>query len=59
MDIHPKISEILKTIEDGGHAAYLVGGCVRDMLMERRPTDWDIATDALPERIQELFPDNF
>jgi poly(A) polymerase/tRNA nucleotidyltransferase (CCA-adding enzyme) len=59
MDIHPKISEILKTIEDGGHAAYLVGGCVRDMLMECRPTDWDIATDALPERIQELFPDNF
>jgi len=59
LEIHPKVAEILKTLEDGGHRAYAVGGCVRDILMERHPTDWDITTDAHPERIQELFPDNF
>lgn len=59
MGIHPKVKEILQTLESGGHKAFVVGGCVRDVLMGRQPTDWDIATDALPERIQELFPDNF
>ena len=59
MEIHPKVGEILKTLEGEGHKAFVVGGCVRDVLMDRHPTDWDIATDALPERIQELFPDNF
>lgn len=59
MEIHPKVKEILKTLETGGYKAYVVGGCVRDTLMGQHPTDWDIATDALPEKIQELFPDNF
>jgi putative nucleotidyltransferase with HDIG domain len=59
LDIHPKVREILKTLEGGGHQAFVVGGCVRDLLMGRTPTDWDVTTDALPERIQELFPDNF
>jgi len=58
-EIHPKVAEILRTLEDNGHRAYAVGGCVRDILMNRHPTDWDITTDARPERIQELFPDNF
>ncbi len=38
--------------------AYLVGGCVRDILLERKPKDWDIATDAKPEEIQKIFPDS-
>jgi putative nucleotidyltransferase with HDIG domain len=59
LEIHPKVAEILTTLEDNGHHAYAVGGCVRDLLMGRQPTDWDITTNALPERIQELFPDNF
>ncbi len=59
MDIHPTVRSILKTLEDNGHAAYVVGGSVRDLLMDRAPTDWDIATDATPARIQELFPDSF
>ena len=59
LEIHPKVTEILKTLENNGHQAYVVGGCVRDLLMGRHPTDWDIATDAHPERIQDLFPDNF
>jgi putative nucleotidyltransferase with HDIG domain len=59
MDIHPKVNEILKTLSAAGHQAFVVGGCVRDLLMGRTPTDWDITTDAKPERIQELFPDHF
>lgn len=39
-----------------GHAAYAVGGGLRDLLLGRRPMDWDIATDALPERLLGLFP---
>lgn len=59
VQIHPRIAEILRTLESNGHRAYAVGGCVRDLLMGRAPTDWDVATDARPERIQELFPDHF
>lgn len=59
LEIHPTVASILQTLELNGHRAYVVGGCVRDMLMGRHPTDWDIAADARPERIQELFPDNF
>lgn len=59
MDIHPKVIDILKTLEVAGHRAYVVGGCVRDLLMGRHPTDWDITTSAPPQEIQGLFPDNF
>jgi poly(A) polymerase/tRNA nucleotidyltransferase (CCA-adding enzyme) len=59
LEIHPKVGVILTTLEDAGHRAYIVGGCVRDLLMGRHPTDWDITTSARPEQIQELFPDNF
>ena len=59
MDIHPKVREILKLLQENGHLAYVVGGCVRDMLMNRHPTDWDVTTDADPERLQQLFPDSF
>jgi tRNA nucleotidyltransferase (CCA-adding enzyme) len=59
IELHPKIKEILKTLEEGGFEAYAVGGCVRDLLMGRHPTDWDITTNATPEQIQKLFPDYF
>lgn len=59
MEIHSKVKEILKTLETAGYASFVVGGCVRDVLMGRNPTDWDIATNASPEDIQKLFPDNF
>ncbi len=59
MEIHPEVRAILKVLEDNGHRAYAVGGCVRDLLMGRPPTDWDVTTDASPERLQELFPDSF
>ena len=47
---------MLSVLWDRGHAAYLVGGGVRDALLGKPVTDWDVATDALPERLLELFP---
>ena len=47
----------MRTLRASGHQAYLVGGCVRDLLLGREPADYDVATDAHPERVQELFPD--
>src|ERR1700688_3818615 len=47
---------ICATLRENGHQAYLVGGCVRDLLLCRDPSDYDISTDARPERVQELFP---
>lgn len=54
-----EIKQIAKTLEDAGFEAYLVGGCVRDILLEKEPKDWDFTTNAHPEQIQELFPDSF
>ena len=47
---------ILRTLRENGHEAFLVGGGVRDLLLGRAPKDWDIATAALPDRIESLFP---
>ena len=48
--------ELLETLWAAGHAAYVVGGSLRDLVLGRRPADWDLASDALPERVVELFP---
>lgn len=53
--IPKEISVIGKTLYDSGYKAYLVGGCVRDLLLGREPKDWDVTTDAKPEEIQKLF----
>ena len=47
---------ICAALRKAGHQAYLVGGCVRDIMLGREPADYDVATDATPERVQELFP---
>ncbi len=47
---------ILRALQGAGHVAVLAGGCVRDRLLGRRPKDFDVATDAHPPRIRELFP---
>jgi len=47
---------ICRTLRAAGHQAYLVGGCVRDILLEREPADYDVATGATPDRVQRLFP---
>ncbi|SRR5579875_460289 len=48
--------KICRRLRNAGHQAYLVGGCVRDILLGREPADYDVATDATPERVQQLFP---
>lgn len=47
---------VLDKLRDAGHTALFAGGCVRDMLLKREPKDYDIATDAVPERVKALFP---
>jgi poly(A) polymerase len=56
MDARELASQICRTLRSNGHQVYLVGGCVRDILLKREPADYDVATDATPERVQELFP---
>ncbi|GEM_PF-6752142 len=48
---------IVETLQNRGHLAFLVGGCVRDLLLGREPKDYDVATSARPEEILSLFPD--
>lgn len=48
--------DIVRELRSRGHEAYLVGGCVRDMVMAIEPADYDIATSARPEEIVEIFP---
>jgi poly(A) polymerase len=50
---------IIRTLREHGHKAYLVGGCVRDLLLGREPTDYDVATDAVPEQVMRIFPDTY
>lgn len=48
---------VVNQLRAAGHQAYLVGGCVRDLLLGIAPKDFDVATDAAPERLLEIFPD--
>ena len=50
---------IVRTLRDQGHQAYLVGGCVRDLLLKREPADYDIATDATPDDVVRIFPETY
>lgn len=49
-------TDLVRHLQQSGHEAYFVGGCVRDQLLGLEPAEYDIATDAGPDRIQELFP---
>lgn len=51
-----KVRELLRRLQEAGHAAYAVGGCVRDSLLGRTPNDWDITTSARPGEVKRLFP---
>ena len=48
-------AELLHALHAAGHAAYVVGGCVRDSLLGLTPHDWDLCTSALPQQVMELF----
>jgi poly(A) polymerase len=50
---------IVCTLRERDHKAYLVGGCVRDLLLGREPADYDVATDATPEEVMRIFPETY
>ncbi len=50
-----EVVHVVETLEKAGFEAYLVGGCVRDLLFGRVPKDWDVTTNATPDKIQSLF----
>ncbi len=56
MNARELAEHVCHTLRKAGHQAYLVGGCVRDILLGREPADYDVATDATPDRVQQLFP---
>lgn len=58
-NIPQEIVSIYNTLNSSGFEVYLVGGCVRNLLMGLPVKDWDLTTNAIPEKIQELFPDSF
>jgi poly(A) polymerase len=53
--IDPDVAKVIRRLVRHGYEAYLVGGCVRDLLLDRRPKDFDVATSAKPEQVRELF----
>ncbi len=57
-DIPQEVRKVADTLEKGGFQAYMVGGCVRDLLIGKTPKDWDLTTNAHPEQIQSLFPED-
>ena len=54
-DIDPNVLKVLYRLANAGHAAYLVGGGVRDLMLGRRPKDFDVATSAHPHEVRHLF----
>jgi len=50
---------IVQTLRQKGFSAYLAGGCVRDMLLDREPRDYDVATSALPDDVMNIFPETY
>ena len=59
MDIPNIVKDIMKKTEKAGFQIYIVGGAVRDILMEKSVHDWDFTTDATPEEILKIFPEGF
>ena len=52
-------TEIVRTLRQAEHQAYLVGGCVRDLVLGREPADYDVSTDATPEQVMRIFPHSY
>ncbi len=59
MEIPKEVKSVIEQLWKKGFEAYIVGGCVRDLLRGAEPEDWDVATNAKPEEIQKIFPKSF
>ncbi|GAH17383.1 unnamed protein product [marine sediment metagenome] len=57
-DIDPGALFIIKRLNDSGYEAFVVGGCIRNLIMGEETHDWDITTEATPEDISEVFKDH-
>ena len=53
--VDERAARVVRTLQEAGHQAYVVGGAVRDLLVGLRPKDFDVATDATPEQVKALF----
>ncbi|HDP80925.1 MAG TPA: polynucleotide adenylyltransferase PcnB [Spirochaetes bacterium] len=53
--VEREVLDIMRHLQRNGHQAFLVGGCVRDILLGKKPKDFDIATDARPRQVKKLF----
>jgi poly(A) polymerase len=58
-DAKQHAAEIVRTLRERGHQAYFAGGCVRDLLLGREPADYDVATDATPQQVMQIFPQTY
>lgn len=58
-NIPPEVIRVVSGLQKAGFEAWVVGGCVRDMLLGRKPSDWDVTTNATPADIQGLFENTF
>ena len=56
IEMPEKVERILQVLHENGYEAYAVGGCVRDSVLGRIPSDWDVTTSASPLQVKELFP---
>ena len=59
MEIPKEVKSTIKKLEEAKFEAYIVGGCIRDLLRDVKPNDWDIATNAKPDQISGLFPKTY
>lgn len=59
MTIPKEIEFILNQLKKRDFQAYVVGGCVRDLILKKKPNDWDCTTNAPPQQIQQIFPKTF
>ena len=57
--IPKEVTHVTETLKKAGYESHLVGGCVRDIMLENKPKDWDITTNAHPDQIQELFDETY
>jgi len=58
-DVKDYAGQIILSLRDAGHQAYLVGGCVRDLLLGREPADYDVTSDATPDEVMRIFPETY
>ena len=58
-EVKKHAERIIRTLREHGHQAYLVGGCVRDLLLGREPADYDVTTDATPDEVMRIFPETY